>query len=442
MRNRLVAIAALAIALTTASCGAGDPTEVITSAETQPTKTETASAEITEESLVIINSTKCQEVDPADVDHVKQLNSLAIQLGYSGTLDVEVVKEYCSANPETSISEAIHYDLSRRELSDKTTCDAFLKLEEGSRAGFIESVTYGKKYDLAKLPSLCEDPEAYLLDVIEGARIHPKFDENSTCKDFTNADIELRREALRELISFSEEVSDYDLDEKCGFTPDENLIAVTKKLIPLSWLYTDASGFTATVHPSIGSVIPKPSSAELKYRYSGEEDEYTMTVGEICSVDDQRDAVFEITAEMINTTDGYDLGLGWSVELKYISAADSGERYSPKTSLAPDERFKFVKVYSDGETSCESAMSGDFSYYGSAGYGVHYREVTAPNESNRDRLYLLIKDYYGPAAPDGDVDLLSVYGLMPRSYTTVQEQTMLPQDNPPVLLLNGDKFEQ
>ncbi len=362
------------------------------------------------------------------------------------TLAIALTTASCGSNTDNlqATKQATQAaEVSPERLTETTTCGSFLTLDEAGQAEFIERETNGQKYDLAKLQSLCSNPDDYLMEVMEDARILLAFDSNSTCADFLGSDQKLRIEALSKATTVPTKDSvvftDKIVSSRCEGNPQENLIAATESIFATHWQYADAAGLTASVYPTISSLSPTPSTIELKYGFTKEDGWSTAELGKICTVDDQRDAAIEITAILMNTTAGNDLGLGWSTELRYIASADEGEKYSPETSLAPEDRFKFVTIFSDGESVCESALAAE--YEGLGGYGMTRSEASAPNESSKDRVYLLIKDYYGPATPDGDTELLSVYGLVARGYKATGGLNLDPQENSPVLLLTGETIE-
>lgn len=140
-----------------------------------------------------------------------------------------------------------------------------------------------------------------------------------------------------------------------------------------NWTSTQDGGYTETVTFEVGA--PLKLSTSPYYYNNYDTGAVTLEAGDYCSVDSVRDAVVPYRLTVANSTTGFDAQVGANLTMT----------------------LDVESLYSDGG-ECQSA--GD-------AFGVQSVEALSPGEDIVNRGFIILSDYYTPAAPTGDPAVIS-----------------------------------
>lgn len=169
------------------------------------------------------------------------------------------------------------------------------------------------------------------------------------------------------------------------------------------WQYSNELGYSYDMEIAVGAPLNDVSSLTA-------DDDLTQ-VGSVCAsdYDPTTDVIIPVRWTATATTSGYDTTIAMRMQIELAPSEYTGSAVAPQTG---DERIEAERYFSSGN-SCEAMSStGNGGLYGTD-ISVEWSEPLSEGQTVTDYFDLIVKDYYTPAAPDGDAAFLDAVAMRP-----------------------------
>lgn len=165
-----------------------------------------------------------------------------------------------------------------------------------------------------------------------------------------------------------------------------------------TWNFANEAGFSYRLAIDVAS--PAQSHPE----------DSSFKVGASCGFDATRDIAVPVTLSATATTAGYETPISARFTLNSDNYRYGGDGVAPHRD---DDRVRVEQKFSDG-TECKTLSSTNlWGYAQPPGIGVSWQSPIAEGRTVQHQLFVIVKDYYLPAHPKGDVALLDFIAIRP-----------------------------
>lgn len=194
-----------------------------------------------------------------------------------------------------------------------------------------------------------------------------------------------------------------------------------------TWRFRNQSGYSYEMTIMLGEPMRFPESGSLRHP-----DSWDFLLEDVCSVDPQFDVVIPAYWVAEATTTGF----ATPISMRAIFASEgTGNRTNGDYTgrgVAPyrgDSRLRVAQNFSDGP-KCSTFSSTDYwGYGGSSGFSVQWSDPFPHGRSAWHPFFIVVKDYYSPATPQGDKALLDWIILRPLSGGDMDNAGMVYSDS-------------
>lgn len=170
------------------------------------------------------------------------------------------------------------------------------------------------------------------------------------------------------------------------------------------WTFANQAGYSYEMRIALGL----PTRYRAGDTLSGPSN--TAEIGSACTVDPKTDVVIPMRWTATATTKGYDTEISMRALILATGVQYSGHGIEP---LAGDSRVSVEQYFSDGPECEVESSTNNWGYGGSSGFDVHWTNPVAAGSTVTSYAAIIVKNYYTPAAPDGDPELLNWIGICP-----------------------------
>lgn len=180
----------------------------------------------------------------------------------------------------------------------------------------------------------------------------------------------------------------------------------TDEIFPnkLVWHFANKRGYTYDLTIALGKPTHIPESGTLTHPLDRD-----FALDSACTVDPQFDVVIPAYLSAEATTVGFDTPISIRASFTSGGSGISDHKYFGP-GVAPydgDNRIRVAQLFSDGPICKRFDSTTTFSYGSYDTFGVQW-ENPIPNGSIRThKFFIVVKDYFTPATPNGDPVLLS-----------------------------------
>jgi hypothetical protein len=177
------------------------------------------------------------------------------------------------------------------------------------------------------------------------------------------------------------------------------------------WSFENASGYTYDMTIALGDPTPIPEDGILSHPLDG-----AFMLGSACSVNPKLDIVIPAYWSATATTEGFDTPLSMrALFMNGGSGIPSGKYNGP--GVAPyegDNRVLVEQQFSSTGAECSVFSSTKiFGYAHSDGFSVRWSDPVPKGTVRMNSFFIVVKDYFSPATPLGDVGLLDWIVIKP-----------------------------
>lgn len=180
------------------------------------------------------------------------------------------------------------------------------------------------------------------------------------------------------------------------------------------WAYENPQAYTFDMEIRFGDPLDHEEAEEAVHP----EDE-DLVVGQTCDFDPQTDAVIFGQLVATATTEGFDTDISAAYTVNALGDQVSGGDHG-------DGRIEIAQGFSGGP-ECEYLASENF---GVEDARVHWSEPVPTGEQRTHDFFVVLREYFSPTAPDGDVAWLESHGFTPNfggSNTSDEERQQIYQ---------------
>lgn len=183
-----------------------------------------------------------------------------------------------------------------------------------------------------------------------------------------------------------------------------------------SWHFRNQRGYSYQMSIKVGAPMRMPEFGSLPHPAKRD-----VTVENLCKVDPQFDIVIPVVWSAKATTIGFDT----PINMRAIIASGGADDYSGR-GVAPsqgDQRILVAQKFSSSQ-DCSSHSS----YNDDRGFNVEWNDPIPTGTTVTHYFFIIVKDYFTPATPNGDLSLLDSISIVPSSGGDFADSAMLYYD--------------
>ncbi|MGO4858927.1 hypothetical protein [Arthrobacter sp. 2MCAF14] len=197
-----------------------------------------------------------------------------------------------------------------------------------------------------------------------------------------------------------------------------------------TWSLKNANGFTYDLSIDVASPVPIPTSGKLAHPLDA-----NFEFGLKCTADPKRDVLIPGAAFVTATTDKFDTPINAQMILNRGAGPTitSGNKQLPYggSGVAPadgDDRIAVERSYNDGVVCSTFSSTNGVGYGQEGGFGVQWEKPFQRGQHGRFEFFIVIKNYYSPATPNGDAALLDWMVIRPMQAGDAKDPSSIYHD--------------
>lgn len=178
------------------------------------------------------------------------------------------------------------------------------------------------------------------------------------------------------------------------------------------WTYKNNSGYSFDMTLALGNPTKIPEDRMFMHPRSRD-----FNLGNVCSLNPKSDIVIPAYWEAKATTVGWDTPLAMGAMFSSGGAGTSNGEYKGR-GVAPfsgDGRVSVAQDFSDGSKCSGFDSSDHYGYGGTMGFNVRWIDAVPNGSVRMAPFFIVVRDYYSPATPNGDTSLLDWIVIQPIS---------------------------
>lgn len=176
------------------------------------------------------------------------------------------------------------------------------------------------------------------------------------------------------------------------------------------WHFANQSDYTYEMTIALGDPTRIPESGILSHPRDSD-----FTVDSACTVDPKLDVVIPAFWSAKATTVGFDTPIGMRALFAGGGAGTLNGEYTGRgvTPSENDGRILVAQSFSDGPKCSQFSSENNWGYGGYGGFSVQWGDPVPEESVRTSELFIVIKNYFSPATPQGDRQLLDWIVLRP-----------------------------
>lgn len=191
------------------------------------------------------------------------------------------------------------------------------------------------------------------------------------------------------------------------------------------WHFENQSGYKYDMTIALGEPTRIPESRTLTHPLDRD-----FELGSACTMDPKLDVVIPAYWSAEATTAGFNTPIGMRASFADGGAGTPDGEYTGR-GVAPhqnDNRLLVAQNFSDGPSCSQFSSENDWGYGGSGGFSVRWNDPVPQGSVRTDEFFIVVKGYFSPSTPQGDLPLLEWIVLRPFPGGDLNDAAMVFRD--------------